>query len=302
MKILHDGIINMKNVLVIGSVNIDTTVYLDDFPNEGETVIGCNKLVQIGGKGANQAVAIANSGLSHCVFKCAVGDDQEGKTVLKELSKYSLKVDHKISKEPTGAAYIEVNMSSQNKIIVVSGANNDLSEKDIKDSIFDNVDCVVLQNEICMKTNQSIMKKAKSLGKTVIYNPAPFKSIDKSFLKYVDYFIPNEIELEQYTNTKDIKAAANKVLTLGCKNVVVTLGSKGSVLFSKGETIETKAYKVKAVDTVSAGDTFVGYFASALMSGVPLKEALKIASKAASICVTRKGSLMSIPKGNEVKI
>lgn len=292
----------MKNVLVIGSVNIDTTIYVDHFPIEGESTIGKNKFVQLGGKGANQAVAIANSGLVNCIFKCCVGSDNNGKVVLNELNKYPLKIVPKVSNLDTGTAFIEVDSSSQNKIIVLSGANGNLDKDDIDDSIFNNVDCVVLQNEIPIDTIEFIINKAHALHKTIVFNPAPFKPINSSILKYVDYLVPNESELEQFTKTNDVEKGAKKFLSLGCKHVIVTLGSKGSILFSDDKRIETPAFKVHAIDTVAAGDTFVGYFTSGIMSGMSLENSLKLATKASSICVTRRGSLVSIPNGEEVKI
>ena len=118
----------------------------------------------------------------------------------------------------------------------------------------------------------------------------------------IDYFIPNETELKQYTDTDDVEKGANKILELGCKNVIVTLGSKGAVMFKKGKTIKVDAFKVEAVDTVAAGDTFVGYFVGCISDGMKDKEALTYASKASSITVSRRGSLVSIPYGKEVNL
>lgn len=292
----------MKNILVVGSLNMDYTIYVNEFPKPSETLLGESRFIQPGGKGANQAVAVAKSGLANCIFRASKGNDADGDIITNALAKYGVKAILKQSEKETGNATIIVDKTSENKIIIVAGANGDLLAKDIDEKLIEQADYVVLQNEIPEQTNKKVMELAHKLGKVVIYNPAPFRNIDKSIFKYVDFFVPNEIELSQYSNEKDIKKGALKMIDLGVKNLIITLGTKGSMFFNKNENFTVDAFKVKAVDTVAAGDTFVGYFTSALASGLEIKEAMRLASKASSITVTRKGSIVSIPEGKEVKI
>lgn len=288
-------------VLVVGSLNMDYTLYIDKFPKEGETIYGKSRFIQPGGKGANQAAAIAKSGYCECVFKGALGNDDDGKVLINALNEIGVDVSHiKKSKKETGNATIIVDSSSENKIVIFSGANNDLLKEDIDEHLFDHIDFVVLQNEIPQETNEKVMELAYQRGVKVIYNPAPYRPINLSVLKYVDYFIPNEVELLSYSQKEDIEESVRFMLENGVKNLIVTLGTKGSLFANKTQTFKVSAFKVHAVDTVAAGDTFVGYFTSAIASGKSEEEAMIIASKASSITVTRKGSIVSIPFGDEV--
>lgn len=292
----------MKKIIVIGSINMDYTIYVDKFPSKGETIFGKGRFIQLGGKGANQAAAIAKSGMVDCTLYACKGDDDDGANAEKTLNDLGVHTMIKIVDAPTGNATIEVDKNSENKIIIVSGANACLKFEDNNFEFLNDYDCVVLQNEIPAETNALIFKKAKELGKIIIYNPAPYRNMDISLLANVDYFVPNEIELSQFTGTNDLIEGINKLFDAGVKNVLVTLGSKGSILANKKGCIRVDAFKVNAIDTVAAGDTFIGYFASALMNGKTEKEAMIIASKASSITVSRKGSVVSIPFGNEIKL
>lgn len=290
----------MKTILVVGSLNMDYTIYVNEFPKEGETLFGNNRFIQPGGKGANQAVAIAKSGLVNTVMIGAIGNDKDGEEVRNIVSSFG--VDAKLIKKDveTGNATIVVDKNSENKIIIIGGANTSLSIDDIDVSLIEKADYIVLQNEINQAVNDFVINKAYELNKTIIYNPAPYRNIDDDILKKITYFIPNEIELEKYSNMNNIDDDISYLLNKGIKNVLVTLGTKGSLLKNKNELIKVDAFKVDAIDTVAAGDTFVGYFVSALASGKSEKEAMLLASKASSITVSRKGSLVSIPTLKEI--
>ena len=291
----------MKKVLVIGSVNMDYTVYSDSFPLPGETIFGTSRFIQPGGKGENQAIAIAKSHKVICHFIGAIGNDADGNEIKKVLSDNEVKAHLRIIDScETGNATIVVNKSSENEIIIIAGANGQLKPEDIDLDLLKECDYVVLQNEISTTCNEYVMKKAKEFGKMVIYNPAPYRELKEELFTYIDFFIPNQIEFANYSGTSDLCIGVKKLLSKGVKNVLVTLGTKGSVLFNENEKIEVQACKVKAIDTVAAGDTYVGYFVASLASGYSKKEAMEIASKASSITVTRKGSVVSIPKGEEV--
>ena len=290
----------MKTILVVGSLNMDYTIYVNEFPKEGETLFGNNRFIQPGGKGANQAVAIAKSNLVNTVMVGAIGNDKDGEEVKNIVSSFG--VDVKLIKKDveTGNATIVVDKNSENKIIIIGGANTSLAIDDIDVSLIEKADYIVLQNEINQAVNDFVINKAYELYKTIIYNPAPYRNIDDDLLKKITYFIPNEIELEKYSNMNNIDDGISYLLNKGIKNVLVTLGTKGSLLKNKNEAIKVDAFKVDAIDTVAAGDTFVGYFVSALASGKSEKEAMLLASKASSITVSRKGSLVSIPTLKEI--
>ena len=291
----------MKKVLVVGSVNMDYTVYTENFPLPGETIYGSSRFVQPGGKGENQAIAIAKSHKVVCDFIGAIGDDTDGQTIKNVLATNKVNAHLKvISGAETGNATIVVNKSSENEIIIIAGANGLLKPEDIDVELIKQADFMVLQNEISEETNEFLMRKAKELGKVVIYNPAPYRPLKEELFAFVDYFVPNSIEFKNASGESDLEKGAKKLLSKGVKNVLVTLGTSGSILINKDGQIKVDAYKVKAVDTVAAGDTYVGYFVASLASGFEIKEAMKVASKASSITVSRKGSVVSIPLGEEV--
>ena len=293
--------IKVNKALVIGSMNMDYSIYCNHFPEPGETMYGINRFVQPGGKGANQCAAIAKSGLVDVSFLACRGKDNDGESINKLFEE--LKVNRlfkEVDDVPTGNATIVIDEKGENKIIIIAGANDKLLKEDIKDEILKENDLVVLQNEIPNETNEYVINKCHELGKVVVYNPAPYRPIKNEILAKVGYFIVNEIELSQYSGEKDLEKGIEKILKLGVQNLVVTLGKEGSLLINKQGRIKVNAEKVKAVDTVAAGDTYVGYFVAGLLSDKDLKGAMELATKASAITVTRKGSIVSIPFGKEV--
>lgn len=291
----------MKKVLVVGSLNMDYTVYTENFPLPGETIYGSSRFIQPGGKGENQAIAIAKSKKVVCDFVGAIGDDQDGKQIQDVLKSNGVDAHLKVIKgAETGNATIVVNKSSENEIIIIAGANGLLKPEDIDVKLIQDADYIVLQNEISEACNEFVMKKAKELGKVVVYNPAPYRKLKDELLSCIDYFVPNMIEFKNASGEEEIQKGAFKLLNKGVKNVLVTMGTAGSMLINETEQIGVRACKVKAVDTVAAGDTYVGYFVASLAAGYEPKQAMEIASKASSITVSRKGSVVSIPLGEEV--
>lgn len=282
-------------------MNMDYTIYCKHFPLNGETIVGNRRFVQPGGKGANQASAAAKSGLANVRFISARGEDNDGKNIEKMLKELGIDCKFNVVDESTGNATIVVDGNSENKIIIISGANLYISKNAefIKQNI-EWADYLVFQNEIPSETNRLYMEEAHKKGKVIIYNPAPYRKEVDDIFQYVDFFIPNKIELSQYTNTNSIDEGISLIRGLGVKNVLVTLGTDGSRFVNDTQDISVPAFKVKAVDTVAAGDTYVGYFVSALSSGKEIKESMLIASKASSITVSRNGSIVSIPFGKEV--
>lgn len=290
----------MKKVLIIGSSNMDYTIYMDRFPLPGETLTGNSKFVQPGGKGANQAAAVSKSGLVEAHFLTSLGKDTDGNSIKETLSKLGLKLHIKECDTCTGNATIMVNSTSENEIIILPGANGEITTKDIDLGLLKTSEFVILQNEIPMEVNEYIIEKAYEMGVKVIYNPAPYKPIKKECLKKLHTLILNEIELEQCSGVSNVDDGAMSLLKLGVNNVLVTLGKEGSICYSNNEKIRINAQKVKAVDTVAAGDTYVGYFTSVLATTGDIKKAMEIATKASAITVSRKGSIVSIPFFKEI--
>lgn len=280
---------------------MDYTIYCDKFPKDGETIFGISRFIQPGGKGANQAAAVGKSGLTNCYFLACRGIDNDGEQIEKTLTDIGVHCLMKKVPVETGNATIFVNRESENQIVVVSGANNELIPDDLKDVEFKDYSCIVLQNEIPEKTNEYIIKKAHSLNIPIIYNPAPYRPMSEELYEKINYFIVNEVELQSYAKEPNIDKGINILLSKGIQNLIVTLGSKGSLFASLDQTISVPCYKSKVVDTVGAGDTYVGYFASGLCSGLDVASAMDLASRASSITVSRKGSIISIPKGEEIK-
>lgn len=293
----------MKKVLVIGSSNVDLVMRTKRFPNPGETIM-CESFKQnLGGKGLNQAVALKLSG-ADVTFLTALGNDNNKDFILNELKKYDLNVKPIIKNSSTGTAVIVVNSTnSENKIIVDGGANILLNKEDIDNNIdlIKEADYILLQLEINRDVIEYIINIAYDLGKTIILNPAPYKDIDINVIKKVTYITPNLGELGQiikeYDNHVD---KAYQLNDLGVKNVIVTLGSKGSFYMSKYTAINIKGFVVKAIDTTGAGDCYNGVFVSFLSQGYSLIDSLNYASKASAISVTREGAAKSYPTLNEI--
>lgn len=290
----------MKKILVIGSTNMDYTVYVDAMPKDGQTINGINRFIQPGGKGSNQAIAILKAGGDVTFFGAINKNDADGKIIKKTYDDLRLKYILKQSDSETGNATIIVDKNSENRIIVVKGANDDISPKEIDDDLVKNNDIIVLQNEIPLETTEYILKKY--YNHEIVYNPAPAINLEDKYFKYITYFIVNETELSFYGIGSTIEEKAKYLLKKGVKNVLVTIGKNGSLLFKEtGQIIEANPFKVNSVDTVAAGDTYLGYFVASKAKMLDDKESMKLASKASAIAVTKKGAINSIPYLNEVE-
>lgn len=299
-----------KKILVVGSLNMDMVANVDHTPVVGETIL-TDKLTLIpGGKGANQAYAAGRLGADVAMLG-AVGNDSYADTLLSSL--VSAGVDTaavlRKEKENTGIAMIAVNSDGDNCIIVVSGANAALTVADIEENaeLLKVSDIIVLQLEIPLDTVLYTAKKAKELGKTVILDPAPVPNVfPEELYQYIDIIKPNETELSRLTgltcSEEDITAGADMLREKGVKEVMVTLGEKGVFIKSEicGEHL-IPAYKVNAVDTTAAGDSFTAALALKIAEGNSIVEAAKFANKVASVVVTRKGAQSSIPTLQEVE-
>ncbi|MCB9498031.1 MAG: ribokinase [Erysipelotrichaceae bacterium] len=290
----------MKKILVIGSVSVDNVTYTHVLPQPGTTVFGDSFLSNVGGKGANQACAIKFLG-GNITFFGAVGHDQNGQTISSFLKAQDLTAILKPSKQNTGVASITLDTTSgENRIIIVPGANMDISESDVSSILEQEKDAKILliQLENPVKSVCFALKQAKEMGMITILNPAPYHELPTEIFPYIDFFVPNEHELDGYIENEPMtyEQKAQELLKLGMKNVIVTLGEKGSLLANENDRFIIEAIKVKAVDTTAAGDSYLGAFAYSLSIDQSIVEAMKFATRCSALTVTKKGAIASLPK------
>jgi ribokinase len=295
-------------ITVIGSLNMDLVTYVTRHPKIGETIMG-KEFKQIpGGKGANQADAIAKLGVPVKMLGC-VGDDMMSEVLLTALQQDGVDISkiERFNDVSTGIAAITVDSDGQNCIVVTPGANyRFLAEHihNIQETINDS-NIIVAQLEIPLETVRHSLGLAKKLGKTTILNPAPAFNLDDEFLVCVDILIPNETELEHLSgvsisNETEIITAARILIQKGVKNVIVTLGEKGCIYVGSDRISTFPAYQVNVIDTTAAGDSFIGAIAVALSEGKTMEEAIHFAMAVAALTVTKMGAQSSLPYRNEV--
>jgi ribokinase len=304
-------------VLIIGSSNMDLNIYSKRFPNPGETVTGGRFKQFLGGKGANQAVASVRSG-ANTIFIGKIGIDPFGEQMISRLNAEGINTEHifRDPQEHSGVAFIIIDENGENMISVAPGANLKLTPEEIKlkANLIRKAKSVVVQMEIPIETIAEIFNIASKGDVIKILNPAPLKPIPINILNNIDIVIPNEGELFRLYSLLELKGLSsegnNKILqaskdlcNLGLKIIITTLGNKGCVIYDgkKDKFINISAPKVKAVDTVGAGDCFIGVLASKLSKGETIVKAVKYATVAASIAVTRKGAQESMPYINEIE-
>ncbi|MBE0680387.1 MAG: ribokinase [Anaerolineales bacterium] len=292
------------DVLVIGSLNADLVVRAPRFPQPGETISGDDLQIIPGGKGANQAVAAARQGAS-VAMTGRVGRDGFGDFLLDNLKNNRVDISN-IERDDasSGTAIIIVDESGQNSIVLSPGANGKVGSQDV-DSAPD-AKILLLQFEIPMKTVLHAAMRYKAKGTTVILNPAPARQIPDELLAAVDILVPNESELALLTNLQvtDIKSAefaAHKILKQGVKTVIVTMGSNGALIVTDTQVTHVDAFKVDVVDTTAAGDAFIGGFASAVLRGLNLENAVRYANACGALAATKFGAQPSLPTKEEVE-
>jgi len=298
----------MKKIVVLGSTNTDMVITGKRIPVPGETVSGGHFMMNPGGKGANQAVAVARLSAKKgpCLFIAKVGDDVFGRDTAARLKKDGIAARLIVDKkEPSGTALILVDAKGQNVISVALGANGTLSPKDVEPfrKDIEAAAALVMQLETPIETVAWAAKVAHDKGVPVILNPAPARKLPKSLYPLIDWITPNETEAELLTGVKvtDAASAAKAVNVLkkrGVGHVVITMGPKGAYCGDCGKVYPCR--KVKAVDCVAAGDTFNGAFAVALAEGKGCADAIAFAQKAAAISVTRPGAQASVPYRREI--
>ncbi|WP_110933415.1 ribokinase [Paenibacillus bouchesdurhonensis] len=296
-------------ILVIGSINMDLVLRVPYIPQVGETLLGSSVQRIPGGKGANQAVTAAKLGADVYMLG-KVGGDEFGDPLIDNLNQAGVHTDHidLVSEASSGLAVIQVNDEGDNSIVVLAGAN-DLCNKDYilaHEDLVKDTDIVILQMEIPYEAVYKAVELASKHNKTVILNPAPAPdSIPDDVLGKLDYLIPNETELQKLSGQPvDSIAAAEEaakiLLSKGVSNLIVTLGSNGSLYVSANGAVHVPARTVKAVDTTAAGDSFVAAFAVGLSEGKSVEAAIGFATKVSSIVVTKSGAQTSIPDRSEV--
>ena len=291
-------------VVVIGSSNTDMTIKGDRLPKPGETVLGGEFRMGPGGKGANQAVAAQRLG-ADVSFICKVGRDIFGDNAISGYQKEGIDCSRILrSDKASGTALILVDGNAENCIAVAPGANADLTPEDV-DSVADvirSADYLILQLEIPVESVLRAAKIAHEAGVYVILNPAPACHLPEELFGYISLITPNQTESALLSGVEDnLDAAVERVMQLGVKDVVVTLGSKGSLVISEGAKTLVPSLKVKAVDTTAAGDTFCGALCVALSEGCSLVDAAGFATKASALTVQKMGAQDSIPFRSDIK-
>lgn len=288
-------------IINFGSLNIDKVYEVENFVEPGQTIFALNHAIFPGGKGLNQSVAIANAG-GNVLHAGAVGAD--GAFLVELLDSYHVDTS-KINQmdDVTGHATIEVNNKGQNRIIVCGGTNQKLSNEYI-DYVMNEVemnDIVLLQNEVNLV--ETIIEKAKEKKAKVYFNPSPFPAdIEKLPLQKIDGFIVNEIEGAQLAGITGEEDLILSELTSKYPKaeIIMTLGAKGVIYRKNEKTVSHPGYQVTVCDTTAAGDTFTGYYLAAISKNKTIEVALKEASIAAAISVSRNGAATSIPQYEEV--
>jgi len=297
-----------RKIVVIGSSNVDLLMKMDHLPEKGETVTDAVFMQVYGGKGANQAVAAARAGGNVAFVNC-VGEDAYTPQMVQNYKNDGIDTRFVFQEKDiaSGHALIMIGGEGMNYLSVSPGANYKLTPHKIDEAlqVFDEAAMIVMQYEIQEETIKYVIDLANRKNIPVLWNCAPARAFDLSYIPKINILVLNEVEAgflaEMTVETEaDAEKAAQKLVDSGVEKVIITLGSKGAFVVTKTEKVSVPSFKVEAVDTTAAGDTFCGAFAVALVEGKSLKDALQFASAAAAISVTRMGAQPSAPTRNEI--
>ncbi|MDD4921001.1 MAG: ribokinase [Bacteroidales bacterium] len=297
-----------KKIVVIGSSNTDMVVKSDRLPVPGETILGGAFMMNAGGKGANQAVAVARLG-GEVTFISKTGNDLFGKQSIEMFGEENINTDYIFSDPclPSGVALIMVDTNGENCIVVASGANAGLCVDDIDKArdVIEKADILLMQLEIPIETVEYAAFLAHRRGVKVILNPAPAAFLSPALLECLYAIVPNKTEAEMLSGIKVVdldsaRRAADIIGSKGVRIVVITLGSAGAFIKDGNEYLHVPVEKMNAVDTTAAGDTFCGAFCVALSEGLSMEDAVKFANKASGITVMREGAQAAIPYRREL--
>ncbi len=299
-----------KKILVLGNCNVDFVFKIPRFHYPGETILAENQATFFGGKGANQAMTSKHLG-GNVRFITKVGNDLYGKSYRQQLIKNGL--DRRLILEdrnlPTGMAVIELTPKGENRIIAFLGANGSLSVKDLKrlQSCWRGIEVFVTQLEIPLATVERGLRLAKNHGSLTLLNPSPPAQLSPHLLSFVDFIVPNETEAQSLTGMtwkgdRDIRKMAERLLDMGVKNVVITLGPKGLFFKNRGGEVWMDAFRVNVIDTTAAGDAFLGALATGLAESKPIQEALRFANGAGALATTKLGAQPSLPSRKDLDV
>ena len=299
----------MSDITVLGIFVADISFSGNKIPSTGETILGDSYNIGPGGKGCNQAIAISRLG-GKVNFISKLGNDDYGKLAIDKLKQDNIDTSNIIisNKHKTGVAGIHVDRNTgKNAITVVRGAPSSLTTKEIDTNLFKKSKIFLTQLEIPIEVTLHCLKAAKEFGLINILNPAPACELSSDFFSLVDYFTPNETEAEFYTgvkinNERDAKVSAKKLIDMGIKKVIITLGEKGLFYSDGKQEIYLKATADKAVDTTGAGDAFNGGFSFALMKGKKIEECLQLANNVAGLSTTKLGAGDSMPTLKDISL
>lgn len=295
----------MNKVTIVGSINVDNIMHIKKLPQPGETIAMSEFSKAAGGKGANQAVASSRA-KNETIFVGRVGDDDNGRFMLEQFKENGINVDYVAitPNQQTGQAYILLQETGQNSIIIQHGANFDVTAEDVRNakSQIEDSDFVIAQFETPIEATIEAFKIAREAGKITILNPAPARTdIPEELLELTDLITPNETEAESITGIKvdseeSMKKSSEIFHQMGIKGVIITIGERGSYVSYEDIEEIVPAFKVKAVDTTAAGDTFLGALSSELKPDLSnLRDSVIYASKSSSFTVQKLGAFPSIP-------
>lgn len=300
--------IDAPSLLVLGSICIDLAAFSKSPPTAGETIIGDDFALVLGGKGSNQAIAAALAGSKSSLISC-IGDDIFSEFAKTSLSSFGVDTSQVLTVSgPTGIAHIRINSSGQNNIVVVPLANSKISKEQIAAAFQQNnlANTLLLQLEVPWELNQTAIELAKARNMRIILDPAPAQSLSENAWKDFDIVTPNESEAAAITGIDPTEiagaiAAGRWFVDRGVRSAIITMGAAGVVLVEDAGVQHIAAPKVQALDTTAAGDAFAGYLGAMLSQGKPLLEAIKFSVSAASLSVTKVGASSSLPTRQAVE-
>ena len=294
-------------IYIVGSLNMDLVIRAARVPQGGETILGEGFLSNPGGKGANQAVAVAKLGGEAYMVGC-VGREF-GADLLETLQKYGVHADHVRRETDLSSGIAVIIVADGDNRIILDTASNGRTDEALVDRAFADAkegDYLLVQLEIGLPTVAYALKEAKKRGMITVLNPAPAAKLPQALYADCDWFVPNQTEAQFYTgiypsDETSIRKCAEKLGKLGVKNVLITLGTDGSASVSKGVFRRVDPVPAAAVDTTAAGDTYVGAFVTRLSEGAEIETAMHFASTASALTVTRRGAQCAIPLRAEVE-
>lgn len=297
---------NNARVIVFGSINMDLVAKVPRLPIPGETLIGDNFSTVPGGKGANQAVAVARLGIRTAIVG-RVGNDNFGKDLLQTLQADNVDTDGvSIEQATTGVAVIAVDARGENHIIVIPGANGNVGDEDVTRlvNLLPQATALLLQLEIPLPAVQKAAQAAQKAGVKVIFDPAPARNLPPEIYPLIDIITPNAVEAGQLVgfevnNPETAAQAADILRQRGVNTVIIKLGAQGVFCGTAKETFFTPAFSVQAVDTVAAGDAFNGGLAAALAQGYSLQQSILWGAAAGALSATKSGAQSSLPRSDE---